>query len=339
MAKLLVHETAGIREFDIVDSEVRIGRELDNTLRLADPSISRHHAVLRRVAQGYEIQDLHSSNGVIINGNRLPLILLRDMDRITLGQVHLTFSDPEPSSAMPTSGTSASASPTSAIETQGFPKAEALSQASKAEGLQGNGIHPTEAMPKTYQESTGRILQKVPATSHDKGPVRSPAHKNPAPGLLRPWLPPIPDMARPTGERADFLTRLIAFMLDSLPFVILPTAFFALGFLLPKVKALMAFIVGMGFIFLLLGVAAYAAFLMWCWRNFGASPGKKLMKLRIVPEDDPDGHIDTYTAMLRVAGHVINGMFLMLPYLMIFRGDRRGIQDILSKSIVIKVDR
>ena len=95
MAKLLVHESAGVREFEIVDEEVHMGRELDNTLRLPDPSISRHHCVLRRVAGGYEIQDLQSSNGVLVNGNRVQSSPLRNGDRITLGQVQLTFQDPQ----------------------------------------------------------------------------------------------------------------------------------------------------------------------------------------------------------------------------------------------------
>ena len=94
MAKLLVHESAGIREFEIIDAEVHLGRELDNTLRLPDPSVSRHHCVLRKVAGGYEIQDLQSSNGVLVNGNRVQSSPLRDGDRLTVGQVQLTFVDP-----------------------------------------------------------------------------------------------------------------------------------------------------------------------------------------------------------------------------------------------------
>ena len=96
MVKLLVHESAGAREFEIVDTEVHVGRELDNTLRLPDPSISRHHCVLRRVGRTFEIQDLQSSNGVLVNGNRVQSSPLRDGDRITLGQVQLTFQDPHP---------------------------------------------------------------------------------------------------------------------------------------------------------------------------------------------------------------------------------------------------
>ena len=101
MAKLLVQESNGAREFELVDLEVNIGRELDNTLRLPDPSISRHHAVIRLGPAGYEIQDLQSSNGVLLNGNKVPSGPLHDGDRITLGQMQLTFVDPPRPAAGP----------------------------------------------------------------------------------------------------------------------------------------------------------------------------------------------------------------------------------------------
>jgi pSer/pThr/pTyr-binding forkhead associated (FHA) protein len=95
MAKLLIHETTGIREFELVDEEVRIGRELDNTLRLPDPSVSRHHAVLKRTPGGYAIQDKNSSNGVYVNDEKVEDAELSDGDNITLGQLQLTFKDPD----------------------------------------------------------------------------------------------------------------------------------------------------------------------------------------------------------------------------------------------------
>ena len=95
MAKLLVQESgAEPREFELMDAEVHIGRELDNALRIPDPSISRHHCVIRKSGAGYEIQDLQSSNGVLINGNRVQASPLKHGDRITLGQIHITFDDP-----------------------------------------------------------------------------------------------------------------------------------------------------------------------------------------------------------------------------------------------------
>jgi pSer/pThr/pTyr-binding forkhead associated (FHA) protein len=91
MAKLLIHESAGIREFELVDEEVRIGRELDNALRLPDPSVSRHHAVLMRTPEGYVLQDKNSSNGVYVNDERAEETTLSDGDEITLGQIQITF--------------------------------------------------------------------------------------------------------------------------------------------------------------------------------------------------------------------------------------------------------
>ena len=100
MAKLLVQESgAEPREFDLVDAEVHIGRELDNALRIPDPSISRHHCVIRRAVSGFEIQDLQSSNGVLINGNRVQSSPLKHGDRVTLGQIQITFLDPDAAGA------------------------------------------------------------------------------------------------------------------------------------------------------------------------------------------------------------------------------------------------
>jgi len=101
MAKLLVQDSNGPREFELVDVEVTLGRELDNAMRLPDPSISRHHAVVRQAAGGHEIQDLGSSNGVLVNGNRVETAQLQDGDRITLGQLQLTYVNPQPLKTQP----------------------------------------------------------------------------------------------------------------------------------------------------------------------------------------------------------------------------------------------
>ncbi|MCL1908823.1 MAG: FHA domain-containing protein [Holophagaceae bacterium] len=91
MAKLLIHESAGIREFEIVDEEIRIGRELDNNLRISDPSVSRYHATLRRTLEGYVIQDQPSLNGIKFNDQKVSEALLADGDHFLLGQVTIAF--------------------------------------------------------------------------------------------------------------------------------------------------------------------------------------------------------------------------------------------------------
>jgi pSer/pThr/pTyr-binding forkhead associated (FHA) protein len=95
MAKLLIHEDTGIREFELVGEDVQIGRELDNALRLHDPSVSRYHAVLKRTPEGYLIQDKKSSNGVLVNDEKVEEAALSDGDQITLGQLQIVFQNPD----------------------------------------------------------------------------------------------------------------------------------------------------------------------------------------------------------------------------------------------------
>ena len=40
-----------------------------------------------------------------------------------------------------------------------------------------------------------------------------------------------------------------------------------------------------------------------------------------------------------MVGHLVNGILVGLPYLIILGSERKGLQDMISKSIVIKVDR
>jgi uncharacterized RDD family membrane protein YckC len=61
-----------------------------------------------------------------------------------------------------------------------------------------------------------------------------------------------------------------------------------------------------------------------------------MMKLRIVPEDNPRGRIDLGTAILRRVGHILN---FTIGYLLVFTSERKHVGDMISKSVCIKVDR
>ena len=58
---------------------------------LTCPSVSAYHAELVRVAGGYLIQDLGSSNGVLRGDERLDASLLAADDEVMLGDVSLNF--------------------------------------------------------------------------------------------------------------------------------------------------------------------------------------------------------------------------------------------------------
>ncbi len=333
MAKLLVHESAGVREFEIVDDEVHMGRELDNTLRLPDPSISRHHCVLRKVGGGYEIQDLQSSNGVLVNGNRVQSSPLRNGDRITLGQIQLTFQDPlsevgataavsREEAVQPPLGTvRMSADELAAIHT-GKPPAVPLPA----------GEPQAAAVGQSSSTGPAPILVKVVPPIPPVGP--SPVSR-PTSGFLAEQsflgslLPSIPDDAVTTGERGDLVTRLVAVLIDVVPAILISIVFMILS-VVPYV----------GCILLPLNIAAqlgyYWFFVPWCVSKYGASIGKKVMKLRVVPEGNPQGRIDLGPAILRQIG---NFLFLNLIVLAVKGDERISLSDMLAKSEVLKVDR
>jgi len=352
MAKLLIQESAGVREFELVDDEIQIGRELDNALRISDPSISRHHALLKRTSVGYEIQDLGSSNGVLVNGARVQSSPLVDSDRVTLGQLHLTFVDPrpagEPASPLGTVRLSAAdmAKVHQSTSPEPLPTEPVASLQSKAP-VPSRPIPPPSTPPpppsafSTAKNPAGEP-EETPEIIVTKTILPGQIEGNPAPVFLQPWLPPVPDDAEPVlaggaPERGDFLTRLLATLIDAAPLVAIQVLFYVLGFLVGLMtSSLMVAGCLITIPSMVLSLAYNFVFLPWCWSKFGATPGKKIMKLRVVPEDDPTGRIEFGTAFMRLLGHICNFGF---GYLLIFGAERKGVQDILSKSICIKVDR
>mgnify|MGYP001039399610 CR=1 FL=1 len=73
--------------------EIRIGREMTNDLAINDAEVSRRHAILRFEAGSYVIEDLGSTNGILINSQRLlGPHTLKAGEIITLGeQVELVY--------------------------------------------------------------------------------------------------------------------------------------------------------------------------------------------------------------------------------------------------------
>jgi hypothetical protein len=82
----------------LVDGEVAIGREETGVGNLGhDPELSRRHARFRRLdSGGIEVEDLGSTNGTFVNGERIDAPrLLAPGDTIKLGKTKLQFDDPE----------------------------------------------------------------------------------------------------------------------------------------------------------------------------------------------------------------------------------------------------
>ena len=72
-----------------------IGRGADNTITIPDPAISRNHARVN-CHQGYwTVEDLKSTNGVVVDGKRVERQILKPGDTFQLGEILFRFIEKE----------------------------------------------------------------------------------------------------------------------------------------------------------------------------------------------------------------------------------------------------
>ena len=84
----------------LAKTRTRMGRALENEIVILDKRSSREHAVIRFKGRKVVVEDLGSTNGTYLNGERLRApVDLRDGDCITIGDMQYTFHDPEMTSA------------------------------------------------------------------------------------------------------------------------------------------------------------------------------------------------------------------------------------------------
>ena len=69
--------------------EILLGRHISADIRLADPSVSRYHAVMTVSAGVWSITDLDSKSGTYVNDQRVKQARLHPGDCIRLGNVQL----------------------------------------------------------------------------------------------------------------------------------------------------------------------------------------------------------------------------------------------------------
>jgi ABC-type multidrug transport system ATPase subunit/pSer/pThr/pTyr-binding forkhead associated (FHA) protein len=71
---------------------IGIGRATDNNVVLDDLLVSRHHAVLRRSGNQWELVDSNSANGSYVNGNRINRAIIGPDDVVGIGHTLLHLS-------------------------------------------------------------------------------------------------------------------------------------------------------------------------------------------------------------------------------------------------------
>jgi len=91
-ARLLAIGGAGSGEVHALRKEqITLGRAAGNDIVIADPQVSRRHAIITRRQDGFVVADLRSTNGISINGHRVEEGLLDEGDILTLGSTNFRF--------------------------------------------------------------------------------------------------------------------------------------------------------------------------------------------------------------------------------------------------------
>jgi hypothetical protein len=85
----LVDDRDSSKRYAMEGEVATVGRGSTCQIRLDDPKVSRTHARLSRRAGQIVIEDLNSTHGVLVNGQRVTNIFLNDGDRVQLGDTDL----------------------------------------------------------------------------------------------------------------------------------------------------------------------------------------------------------------------------------------------------------
>jgi len=89
--RILIVEEGTRSRVEFEQDIVRVGRALDNEIRLNGPKISRHHCQLEEKEDGVWLVDLSSANGTVVNGARVDRRLLGPGDEVEVGAALLSL--------------------------------------------------------------------------------------------------------------------------------------------------------------------------------------------------------------------------------------------------------
>ena len=92
------------QEIELNRDVTTIGRSAESTIQLDDQFASRQHAEIRHVDNAYQVHDLQSKNGVMVEGHRLPsggTAWLSDGGEVQFASTRFRFYDPSATMTAP----------------------------------------------------------------------------------------------------------------------------------------------------------------------------------------------------------------------------------------------
>ena len=92
MARITINrDSFKVAERELEQGTLSIGRKKDNAVHIDDPTVSSHHAQIVTVFDSSYVEDLGSTNGTFVNGQKTKTHTLHNGDIVTIGQYQLLF--------------------------------------------------------------------------------------------------------------------------------------------------------------------------------------------------------------------------------------------------------
>lgn len=88
---LLVSQNGRTQSYPLEKDETFIGRHETNEIVIKEITVTGKHAVVRKLNNEIELEDLGSTNGTFVNGERIRKKLIQSGDRIRLGNIEVTL--------------------------------------------------------------------------------------------------------------------------------------------------------------------------------------------------------------------------------------------------------
>ena len=96
MARLILSlDGQVLAEYNMTKERYTLGRLPDNDVRIDNPAVSGHHALIINILNDSFLEDLNSTNGTYVNGKLIKKHALQHGDVVTIGHHHLRFVDSE----------------------------------------------------------------------------------------------------------------------------------------------------------------------------------------------------------------------------------------------------
>ena len=164
------------------DKEITIGREIGNTIAPIIDSISRHHARIFFADGSWKVEDLGSTNGSLINGQKIEgPVALKNGDSLRFGLIDMSVT--VAAAAAPARPAAASVPPLAPAAPKPAPALSPVAPAPKPAAAP--ALEPVAEM--TPVADLEPIADLEPVTPAEASAPLSPI--KPVPGLKRPTLP------------------------------------------------------------------------------------------------------------------------------------------------------